>query len=368
MNFPNDKFELVLADHSNLPELKAIYDSGEFEGNISVQYLRGTDPIASYEREGDKAVILLLRDKQKNLGIGLGACIIRRVYKGKKIVSMGYLTGLKLLPEYKRKVLFIPYIYQRLYKYTSNQVDFYFTTILKENAAVQRMLEKPRSFMPLYEYLGDYRVYFCKAGICKASISSLNILQKDNANDAVQYTARRCDNSEVEDFFDKQTIITDLSTESLSSYDLKNAVCYGLYEDNVLRACGYVLNQQQYKQYIVKHYGGIYKMISKLPTRLLGYPSFPDINEAANCACAGLWAENNNANFAHRLWKFMRQDAKEFDFLMIGLFENHPLRLYFEKTRHVHYDSRCYVVDFKHDNRDFQELSKGKLYIDVAFL
>jgi hypothetical protein len=356
MSSPNDKFELVLAQHSDWPEIKRIYDSGEFDGGIAVQYLRDPDPIASFEREGDRAVILMLMDKEANKAAGFGACIIRRVYKGGKVVNKGYLTGLKLLPEYRKKVMLIPYAYQKLYEYTRDHVDIYFTTILKENTAVQKMLEKPRKLMPLYEYIGDYRVYFCKSGIK---------IFKGRKSD--QYITRRCSRDEAEAFFSQQAPEADLSLDSISAYDLKNAVFYGLFKEGAMKACGYVLNQQHYKQYVVKNYSGIFKLISKLPTRLLGYPSFPRINEAANCACAGLWAENDEPALAHRLWQFMRHDAREFDFIMIGLHESHPLRTYFEKTRHIHYDSRCYIVDFEHNRGGRQEFSK-KLYIDVAFL
>lgn len=363
MSFPSDKFELVLAEHKDYADLKKIFESGEFEGGIAVQYLRDPNPIASFEREGEKAIILLLIDKLNSKAVGLGACIIKKVYKNSKIVNMGYLTGLKILPEYQKKILFIPYIYQKLYELTKEQVDFYFTTILKENIEVQRMLEKPRKFMPLYEHFGDYRVYFCKSGI-----RSVSLAQKVGKKAGARYVTRRCNRRELESFYTKQAHGVDISLESIVSYDLENAIYYGLYEDNVLVACGYVLNQQQYKQYVVKNYGGIYRLISKLPTRLLGYPSFPRLNETANCACAGLWAENNDTFLAQRLWKFIRQDAKEFDFIMIGFCERHPLRSYFEKTKHIHYDSRCYVVDFEHNKKDYEELLGKELYIDVAFL
>ena len=365
MNFPNDKFELFLAEHSDWPDIKAIYDSGEFDGGIAVQYLRDPNPIASFEREGEKTVILMLKDRQTDKVAGFGACIIKKVFKDNKIMNMGYLTGLKLMPEYRKKVFFISYAYQKLYEYTKDYVDFYFTTILQENTAVQKMLEKPRKLMPLYEYLGDYRVYFCKSGI-KPFGNGRNSCRGSKTQ--TQYVGRRCCRNEVEAFFARQAQGADLSLESISSYDLENAVYYGLFDDGSLRACGYVLNQQHYKQYVVKNYSGIYRLISKLPTRLLGYPSFPRINEAANCACAGLWAENDDAALAHRLWQFMRQDSREFDFIMIGLHESHPLRSYFDKTRHIRYDSRCYIVDFEHDKKTYETLSGKKLYIDVAFL
>ncbi len=354
MNFPSDKYEIALAEQRDLEDIKEIFRCGEFDGGIALQYLREPDPVASFEREGEKTIILILRDKLKNKAAGLGACIIRNVYIDGKIMRMGYLTGLKLRPEYRGKILFIPYIYREMYELVGGQADFYFTTILKENTEARRMLEKPRKLMPLYEYFGDYRVYFCKSGIRLAGTG--------------QYTPRRCCRNELEAFFERQARGVDMSLQSIGSYDLENAVHYGLYKGSDLVACGYVLNQQQYKQYVIKNYRGIYRLISKLPTRFLGYPSFPKINETANCACAGLWAENNDAALAHYLWQFMRQDAREFDFIMIGLFERHPLRAYFEKTRHIHYDSRCYIVDFEHSKETFGGLVGKNLYIDTAFL
>lgn len=363
MSFPNDKYELVLAEEKDVEEIKAIFESGEFDGGIAVQYLRNPSPLASFQREGDKVYILVLRDKEKNKLVGLGACIIRRVLKRGELVRMGYLAGLKLLPEYHKKLFFIPYTYQQLYEQTKDEVDFYFTTILSDNESAISMLEKPRRLMPLYEYLGDYRVYFCKSGIKKSNNGSKDYFEK-----GYSYSIRRCKREEIEDFYKGEVQGFDMSLEAIDAYDLENATYYGLFENNAVVACGYVLNQQSYKQYVVKSYSGIYKLVSKLPTRLLGYPSLPAIDEAANCGAAGIWVKDNHEAYTHRLWQFIRQDAKEFDFIMIGLYENHPLRAYFEQTRHIHYDSRCYIVDWERNKAVYEELQGQSLYIDVAFL
>jgi hypothetical protein len=225
------------------------------------------------------------------------------------------------------------------------------------------MLEKPRKMMPLYEYLGDYRVYFCKAGIKKS-----NREHKSHPKNRGAYHVRRCNKKELEAFFVEQAPQIDLSLDSIDAYDLENAIYYGLFENDTIVACGYVLNQQSYKQYVVKNYSGIYKLLAKLPTRLFGYPSFPDINETANCACAGIWAQNHDEALIHKLWQFMRQDSKEFDFIMIGFYEKHPLRAYFERTKHIQYDSRCYIVDWERSKTVYEELQTKNLSIDVAFL
>ncbi|KAB3530515.1 hypothetical protein [Alkaliphilus serpentinus] len=356
MNFPNDKYQLVLAEEKDLAEIKSIFEDGQFDGGIAVQYLRNPNPITSFEREGDKVFFLVLKDNIHQKLMGLGACIVRRVYKGGEVLRMGYLAGLKLLPEYQKKLLFIPHIYQQLYEATKDHVDFYFTTILKDNVAAQTMLEKPRKVMPLYQYLGDYRVYFCKAGIKKT-------IERDD-----QYSVRRCSKEEIKTFYLEEAHKADLSLEAIDAYDLKNATYYGLFKDNSIVGCGYVLNQQDYKQYVVKKYNGVYKLLSKLPTRLLGYPSLPAINETANCGSAGIWVKDHDAFLAHKLWQFIRQNSKELDFLMIGFYEKHPLRAYFEKTKHIQYDSRCYIVDWQRNRKVYEELQGKNLYIDVAFL
>jgi len=192
-------------------------------------------------------------------------------------------------------------------------------------------------------------------------------LGSSNKNDE-RYQVRRCSKQDMEAFYEDQAKAVDFSLENIDAYDLKNAIYYGLFENDTIVACGYVLNQQSYKQYVVKNYSGIYKILSKLPTRLLGYPSFPGISETANCACAGIWARKHDEALIHRLWQFIREDAKEFDFIMIGLYEKHPLRDYFEKTKHINYDSRCYIVDWEHSKGIYDDLQKRNLYIDVAFL
>jgi hypothetical protein len=164
MNFPSNQFELELAKPEDAADIQELFEQGEFDGHIAVQYLRSPNPITSFEKEGEKAYLLILKDKEINKVVGLGGCIIRRVCQNGTIRRCGYLTGLKLLPDYRKKFLFIPFIYQQLYTLTKSEVDLYITTILKDNTKVQRMLEKPRKIMPLYGYLGDYRVYFCRAG------------------------------------------------------------------------------------------------------------------------------------------------------------------------------------------------------------
>src|SRR6056297_2547527 len=102
MNFLNDQFELIQGEAKDFEAFNNIYENGKFEGNIEIQFSRKPNPLESFEKEGEKANLFILREKESNKQIGLGACIIRKVYKDGNIYRMGYLTGLKVLADYKK--------------------------------------------------------------------------------------------------------------------------------------------------------------------------------------------------------------------------------------------------------------------------
>lgn len=353
MSFQSKQYVFYKATDEDQLGIQEVFKSGKFEGDIAVQYLRDPNPLASFQKEGDKCFLVVLKDKEKDQIIGTGSCIIRSVYWQGEIKRLGYLAGLKLLPEYQKKIPFIPAIYRYLYEEMKEEVDLYFTTILSDNIAVQKMLEKPRKVMPLYIYAGEYKVYFCKSGIRKRKLEG---------------DIRYCTKDELEALYEAKAKTVNGSLTKIDAYDLKNATFYGLFENGKAVTGGYVLNQQSYKQYVVKSYSFLYSILSKCPSRLLGYPSFPKINEAANYACATIWDLEDNKERVERLWAYMRMEARSYDFLMIGLHEKDPLRSCIEKGKHIPYSSRCYWVDWQHNKAPYEKSLEEKLAIDVAFL
>ncbi|HEY5576357.1 MAG TPA: hypothetical protein VIK34_06535, partial [Clostridiaceae bacterium] len=113
MKCRNDKFEIGSAKPEDAQEMLKIYECGDFKGNISVLYTRRPDPFKSLISEGEKAVITVVRDKENGVIVGMGACIIRKACINGEIKNTGYLTGLKALPEYRKRVpvIFAAYKY-----------------------------------------------------------------------------------------------------------------------------------------------------------------------------------------------------------------------------------------------------------------
>ncbi len=348
MNYQNNKYEIAVANKNDGLKINQVFENESFEGKIAIQYLRNPDTLDSYRKEGERVVMMIVRDKNaSNKIIGTGGCILRKAYYQGKITTTGYLTGLKIIPEYQKKVYCIPQIYQALYEETKAEV--YYTTILSENTSVQTMLEKKRKHMPTYHPVGEYCTYFCKTG----------------GNKRTQVEFRECSSEEARNFYEKSIEKVDFSMEWPDSYDLKNAQFYGLYQGRDLLAFGYVLNQQSYKQYIVRYYKGMYRYLSKLPTAWLGYPPFPKVNTVANCASAGIFVKDNEVTVAKELWQQMLKVSKKYDFLIIGLTEDDPLLGIFQNGKSIKYKSRLYLVDWeKKDHAYIPRHSK----IEVAFL
>lgn len=348
MNYQNSRYEIAVANKKDSKQINQVYENESFDGNIAIQYLRKPDTLDSYQKEGDRVVMMILRDKNaSDKIIGTGGCILRKAYYQGKLRTIGYLTGLKIIPEYQKKVYCIPQIYQALYEET--KVDSYYTTILSENTAVQTMLEKRRKHMPIYHPIGEYCTYFCKTG----------------GNERTQYDFRECSRYEARSFYEKSIEMCDFSMEWPDSYDLKNAQFYGLFKEGELLALGYVLNQQSYKQYIVRYYKGIYRYLSKLPTTWFGYPPFPKVNTVANCASAGIFVKENEIAVAKELWLQMRRISMQYDFLIIGLVEDDPLSEIFRNGKSIKYKSKLYLVDW--EKKDSTYIPK-QLKIEVAFL
>ena len=77
MSFQNKKFTLTRAEKKDTADIEKIMKSGSFSGGIEIQYLRGDDPLASFEKEGTESYIYILREKEHGEAVGMGGCIVR---------------------------------------------------------------------------------------------------------------------------------------------------------------------------------------------------------------------------------------------------------------------------------------------------
>jgi hypothetical protein len=130
-------YRYEFASEADGEEISRLLEETEFKGEIAIAYCRRPNAVLSLAKEGDKSAFVVARDDDGKI-VGVGACVI----KG----DVAYLTGLRAV-----KLGNIPKCYQMLREFCQqNQVRLTYTTILADNVKVQAMLEKRRPSMPNY--------------------------------------------------------------------------------------------------------------------------------------------------------------------------------------------------------------------------
>jgi hypothetical protein len=283
----------------------------------------------------------VVKDIETKEILGIGGCVIRREHVNGNLQNTAYLTGLKILQSHQRKINCIIPAYKLLAEQTAIYNAFYYTTRLESNEIAIKMLERRRKNMPPYIYIGKYNVF------CLGTNNRIN-------NKSKKYVFKQGHTNALAEFYKVHLPKYNLSPKDEWLYGLKDEDFYYLQspDGEILASCA-LWNQQSYKQYIISGYNGIYKFLSYLPIGLLGYPSMPKAGTPANYASiAALIIPEENLDIAELFSKLVLNRANKYDFVMLGLFENHPLMDTAQKLRHIKYQSRLYAVDYSGDTSE----------------
>lgn len=338
---------MELAGPADATDLAAIYGSDDgFGGDIAVKFTRDPDPYASLLAEGDDVVLPVARDRATGRLVGMGACVIRTAWVNGQPRRVGYLTGLKALPEFRGWVRLIPHMYAFLREH-SPDVECYVTTILGANTMARRLLERERASMPRYRYIADYVTHCFRV------------------TTAVRRS--RLDGGTLDDLVrggsDGRSNLASVGPPP----GVRDADVRILRDGSgtPLAWCA-VVDQRATKQYRIMGYDGAYARLSRLPVHWLGYPRLPRAGTAANhVSLMGLGAVDDDPRLIRSMLRGVGREFRDRDFVMVGAVQPHPVATALAGMRTVTYDSRLYDVAF--DERCLQ-LDDRPIALDVALL
>lgn len=348
MNSPSDRFEIALATPADGPELAALYASDDgFPGQVQVLFTRGRDAYASLLAEGDGVVVPITRERSTGRIVGMGACVLRTAWVNGTPRRVGYLTGLKGLPEFRRRVPLIPQVYAFLRERTP-EVECYYTTILSENVLARRMLERRRPTMPEYRTVGEYTTSCFRVGWRPWAASRLT------GGTLADLTAL----AGVPGRFNLAPVgapagLTDADVRLLRDRD-----------GTPLAGCA-VWDQRAHKQYVVTGYGERYSRLAGLPVHWAGYPRLPRVGTPADyVSVAALAARGDDPRLAADLLRAVGWENRRRHFVMVGLVDGHPLGAALGGVRMIAYGSVLYTVHFG----DEPGLDERPVGLDVGLL
>lgn len=270
---------------------------------------------------------MVIVDNSSDEVIAVGGAVVRREYLNGVPEKCAYLTGLKIRPDYQKRIAFIAKAYQFLHEGISH-CRLCYTTILDDNRAAVSLLEKRHKSMPEYRYLGHYNTYCFHGGKRLLNIERNQTSGFDEL---------------MREHFSKR----DLTPVNYNLKGFGEKTFYSYRENGRIAACCFIGDQKATKQYKMCSYGGIYKLLAKAPTRLFGYPEFPKAGSVINHgAVSYLYVRDNDKRLCER---FLRSAAAQTDFSLLiwGGFENNPLCAALDKMKTVRYGSRLYSVEWE---------------------
>ena len=270
-------------------EIAKLLENVDFKGETSLAYCRRPNAVLSLAKDGNKSTFVIARDDNGKI-VGCGGCVING--------DIAYLTGLRAIRRAN-----ITKCYELLREFCeNNNVKLTYTTILEDNIGVQNMLEKQRSNMPNY----------LRYGKCVVNIIRKSLKIKD-------------DNKLWQDG---------------GFYVLEN-------QQGEELARGKIVEQWNYKQYVVKHYG--WKM--RLAKRFLKW--IPNENEVLKFfTLCNVKAKNDIA-----LDSFLRHISNlplQGDFFLYGG--------EFCPVKSMKYKSIVYIVDW---DKAMKDVSNIQLNIEI---
>jgi hypothetical protein len=150
------RFQFELATPADDADLRHILAATPMPGRISVSFRREPSWFEAAVVDGFFRQVVACRDLDTGRIIGFGCRSIRRLFMNSVPADIGYLSSLRLLPEYRNIGLIARgyAFFRRLHE--DGRTPFYLTTIAEGNETALKVLTSGRAGLPMYHPAGRY--------------------------------------------------------------------------------------------------------------------------------------------------------------------------------------------------------------------
>ncbi len=337
-----------------------ILECSPAKGSIELLYTRRPDAYLSYQKESDEAFVYVAKEDERI--VGTVAEITRQVYIGEKKKKAAYICGLKKDIDFPGAVNFGRAFFHSLVK---EDVDSYFCSVISDNFAIRNIFEKRRKKTANTESLGRYTTYM---------LAPYFHFKTEDRGYVFKH-ADKTDESRIIDFLNTEGCKKDFFPviESLEQFtDLGVENFYILQNDEGIVAVGALWNQSGYRQYIVKKYKGIMKLVRCLNPilSLLGYIKLPKENENIDFSMLSFFlAKDDNEDYYKTfLNNIAREIKKNCGMFVIGTTETYFADRIYKKMKNFHFDTEIYSVEFILGGGKKAKIDKSKLWFECGLL
>jgi hypothetical protein len=362
------RFEVATPDAD--ADLRRILAETPMPGRVAVSFRREPSYFAAAVVDGPFHQVVAARDCAADRLFGFGARSVRETYVNGRVEPIGYLNGLRSLPEYRnRGLLARGYAFFRKL-HGDGRTRLYLTTIAEGNATALTVLTSGRAGLPAYHYAGNYHTVALPlgrrrapagAGIRPATEEDLPAVLAflNSVGPGRQFFPRY----EAEDFFRPLGALRDLQPADLLL----------AYRGRQLVGTLAAWDQHAFRQTVVQGYEAPLRWLRPFYNcwaRLRGRPGLPAPGQAFPYLTAALpvVAGDAPAVFAALLEALLARPRPGREYLLLGLHEADPLLAVVRAYRARWYTTRLYLVCWEDGEGLRAELDGRPPYLELGTL
>jgi len=342
---------IIRANEKDGVAMLELMEQAKLGAPIEIMLTRRPDAFSSYKKECRDAEVFLVKfGDEIVLEI---ACLFHELSIDGNFARAGYICGLR------KKEGFLKIDYKKLAQTIFNECkcDIYYANILDINVRALKILAKGHKALPPMHPVCRYSLFVFRPVRFKSSKSS-----KSPDGNCFR-GAVESDYPSIEKFLYGQRKGYDF----FPAFDFKQFADMNIRDfyileqnDEILCVCA-LWRQEGFKQYIVRRYNGILKILSVLPI-------FPKAGEIQKNPVLTYFVakDDRQEHYREMLKQINAVMLNKFAFYTIGAAHSSELyKVLSKKTNAARFDSTVYTVDFENKN---SVSPNGKIHIEGGFL
>ncbi len=367
------QFSFSLANQEDDAQLRALIRATPMEGKISVAFQREPSYFYAAHTEGRFNQTIVAREFENGNIIGMGSRSIKPVFVNGEVASLGYLSSLRIHKDYRNHTL-LSRGYHCLKKlHEDNKVKAYVSTIIYDNTQAISLLTAGRDGLPKYRDFGVYNTYVVKLRKpIKTKNKGVEIVRggERNLNEIVKCLQRNGRDKQFYPYYE----IQDFKPGSELLRDFKNEDFYvAIKDDRIVGVLG-KWDQRAFKQIIICGYDrniSTVRPVYNFFADLVNFPKLPSPQSRLDSFYVSFIAvdDNNPEIFSSLLSAVYNGHLdNEYEYMVVGLYEQDPLARVAERYPHIKYKSRVFVVCWEDGVDFYSKLDSRTPYLELATL
>ena len=368
------RFRFQIATRGDDAELRGLLRKTSMDGQVQITLRREPSYFDAATVEGRCSQVLTVRDETTDRIVGMGACSARTRYVNGSPQSVGYLSGLRILPEYRSfGILARGYRALRQLSVVSG-ARLHLTTIADENHRAMKALTGGRAGLPHYHYLGRYYTLALPLkpkhrprshpGIEIRPASRCDVGPLVNYLQDVGRPINFCPRYEESDFLHSDATFKNLRLED---------ILLAIQDGQIIGAMG-AWDQIAFRQLVVEHYSPTQTLMRPLYnawSSLRGRPRFPAVGHPSRHLMAAfpLTRPGDERTFFSLIDGLRRRtNGTAHESLLVGVYERDKIRPLLCKEACFTYVTNVYLVSWDDDEATLKRVLNQNLYLELGCL